>query len=67
MVVDAAEPTRSITVTVSIQVPTGAVGPTVTTPVIESILIPVMVGDREKRQEVVPLVWPKAVEVLVWP
>ena len=66
-VVEDEDPTRSVTVTVSVQVPTAAVGPTVTIPVTESIVIPVIVGESEKRQGPVPFVRAKAVDFTVRP
>ena len=56
-----------MTVIVSIQVPTGAVGPAVTMPVTESIVIPVIVGEIVKRQGPVPSVRVKAEELTVRP
>ena len=50
----AADPTASVMVTVSIYVPRGAVGPTRTIPVVESIVIPVTVGEMLKVHGPVP-------------
>ena len=61
------DPTASVMVTVSITVPRAAVGPTVTMPVVESIVIPVNVGDRLNVHGPVPLARVKAVDVTVRP
>ena len=61
------EPTKSVTVIVSVQVPTGAFPATVTTPVVESIVTPVIVGEMEKRHGPVPFVLVNAVDETVRP
>ena len=63
----ACEPTASVIVTVSITVPRAAVGPTVTTPVEESIVMPVNVGESEKIHGPVPFARVNAVDVTVRP
>ena len=67
MVVDAVAFTESVTVTVIVSVPTAVLDPTVTMPVTESIVIPVVAGEMLNRYEPVPRVAVKADETLAVP